>query len=143
MWRVRTEGTGVAHGKDVVFSYMDGERWKEWLKTMYGIKGLESKLAHDGDKDEEAHEEALDDVQIVIADHKVGRHFLWPCIVTLTSLLHCSRTWFIITLIKKDMRSISSRQKTSSKPSKTQPRASHHITTPRHGSNGWHEYAVL
>jgi len=83
-WRVRTGGTGVTHGKDIVFSYMDGERWKEWLKTMYGINGSESKLAHDGDKDEEAHEEALDDVQVVIADHKVGQLCPWARIVTLT-----------------------------------------------------------
>lgn len=26
-----------AGGRDVVFTWMDGERWSSWLKSMYGI----------------------------------------------------------------------------------------------------------
>jgi thioredoxin domain-containing protein 5 len=57
-WRLRSKGTGLANSREIVFTWMDGERWKKWLKSMYGIE-------HDED------EEDLDDVPVVIADHKV------------------------------------------------------------------------
>ncbi|RDB15626.1 Thioredoxin domain-containing protein 5 [Hypsizygus marmoreus] len=56
-WRVRTEGSGLASGREVVFTWMDGEKWKEWMKSMYGI------VQGDGAG-------ALDDVRVVITDHK-------------------------------------------------------------------------
>lgn len=57
-WRLRTQGSGIFSGREVVFAWMDAEKWKDWMKTMYGIK-----VADDiGD---------LEDVKVVIADHKV------------------------------------------------------------------------
>lgn len=60
-WRSRTEGNGMIHGKTgdrpVVFAWMDMERWKDWMKSMYGIKNK-------GSSD-------LDDIDVIIADHKV------------------------------------------------------------------------
>ncbi|KAJ3572597.1 hypothetical protein NP233_g2977 [Leucocoprinus birnbaumii] len=56
-WRSKTGGSGELNGKQVVFTYMDAEKWKDWLKSMYGIK-----KHHD--------EDDLDDIPIVIADHK-------------------------------------------------------------------------
>jgi hypothetical protein len=62
-WR----GTGVAqyvpaHGaRQVVFTWMDHERWASWLKSMYSIKGP---------------------AQVVIADHSVcwsARHIILSC----------------------------------------------------------------
>ncbi|KAF9076692.1 protein disulfide isomerase [Rhodocollybia butyracea] len=62
IWRAATAGTGMLSGKGkseerpVVFAWMDIERWKDWMKSMYGIKNkgfLE-----------------LDDVDVVIADHQ-------------------------------------------------------------------------
>lgn len=58
-WRIRTLGSGITHERDVVFAWMDAERWSDWMKSMYGIsKGGE-------------HHETLDEVRVVIADHKV------------------------------------------------------------------------
>ena len=69
-WRVRTGGTGLVvvdgpgRGREIVFAWMDVERWKEWMKSMYGIKDAGS--VRDGQENE------LEDVQVVIADHSVG-----------------------------------------------------------------------
>jgi hypothetical protein len=55
-WRRSTAARHVpAHGaRQVVFTWMDQERWTSWLKSMYGIK---------------------DPAQVVIVDHSVGpRH---------------------------------------------------------------------
>lgn len=58
-WRIRTSGSGITHERDVVFTWMDAERWSDWMKSMYRIsKGGE-------------HHETLDEVRVVIADHKV------------------------------------------------------------------------
>ncbi|KAF9468758.1 protein disulfide isomerase [Collybia nuda] len=57
-WRIRTSGSGTTHGRDIVFSWMDSERWSDWMKSMYGI----SKDA--------SHDETLDEVHVIIADHK-------------------------------------------------------------------------
>jgi thioredoxin domain-containing protein 5 len=68
-WKVRIGGTGERNGRQVVFTWMNGEKWKDWLKSMYGIKH------HD--------EDDLDDVRVVIADHAVSvflrdiRLFFW------------------------------------------------------------------
>lgn len=56
-WRVRTGGSGEVAGREVVFSWMDAQRWKDWMKSMYGI-------TMDEDEDD------LDDVKVVVADHK-------------------------------------------------------------------------
>ena len=58
-WRMRTSGTGMVNGREVVFTWMDTERWADWMKNMYGIT-----KASDGPED-------LDDVHVIIADHKV------------------------------------------------------------------------
>lgn len=59
-WRERTKGTGLTGGgREVVFSYMDAERWKDWMKSMYGIQALTGQY------------ENLDAVSVVITDHKV------------------------------------------------------------------------
>lgn len=60
-WKVKTGGSGELNGKQVIFTWMDAEKWKDWLKSMYGIKKL-----HD--------EDDLDDVKVVIADHKVSSY---------------------------------------------------------------------
>lgn len=58
-WRVRTHGTGRVNGtgREVIFAWMDVERWKDWMKSMYGITAKSS--------------DELEDVDIVIADHQV------------------------------------------------------------------------
>jgi thioredoxin domain-containing protein 5 len=61
-WRKRTDGSGVVHGREVVFVWMDGGEWAEWLKGMYGISGADA-----GE---------LESVQVVIADHSVCAFFL-------------------------------------------------------------------
>ncbi|KAK7051384.1 hypothetical protein VNI00_004884 [Paramarasmius palmivorus] len=39
-WLRQRQGKGSKEGsrREVVFAYMDAERWKDWLKSMYGIK---------------------------------------------------------------------------------------------------------
>lgn len=64
VWRVRTDGSGVVHGREVVFAYMDHDEWSEWLHSMYRISkpnGEDAKRLDD-----------LDKVQVVIADHSVS-----------------------------------------------------------------------
>ncbi|EDR04936.1 protein disulfide isomerase [Laccaria bicolor S238N-H82] len=66
-WRLRTGGTGVFKGREVVFTWMDAGRWADWMKSMYGVKvsgGQEHEVADD-----------LDNVKIVIADHKRLRYY--------------------------------------------------------------------
>lgn len=60
-WRKRTDGSGVVHGREVVFVWMDGGEWAEWLKGMYGISGADA-----GE---------LESAQVVIADHSVCPFF--------------------------------------------------------------------
>lgn len=57
-WRARTGGSGEVNNREVIFSWMDTQRWKDWMKNMYGIK-------MDEDEDD------LDDVDVVVTDHKV------------------------------------------------------------------------
>jgi len=57
-WKLKTGGSGELNGKQVIFTYMDAEKWEKWLKSMYGIK--------------KHHDDDLADVKVVIADHKVG-----------------------------------------------------------------------
>ncbi|KAG6816905.1 hypothetical protein H0H87_001858 [Tephrocybe sp. NHM501043] len=56
-WRVRTGGSGEVKGREVVWTWMDAERWKDWMKSMYGIVVREN--VHD-----------LEDVSVVLTDHK-------------------------------------------------------------------------
>lgn len=60
-WRIRTSGTGVIHGREVVFTLMDMEKWADWMKSMYGITKATGGSG------------SLDDVPVVISDHKVGQ----------------------------------------------------------------------
>lgn len=62
-WRVRTDGSGVVHGREAVFAWMDGGEWADWMKSMYGVK--DAGAVRDGQENE------LEDVQVVIADHSV------------------------------------------------------------------------
>lgn len=64
-WRSRTNGSGMVHGREVVFAWMDRGRWADWMKSMYGIKETNDG-DHDNDKDE------LEDLKVVIADHSVS-----------------------------------------------------------------------
>ena len=57
-WRVRTEGSGMVNGREVVWTLMDQTRWGQWLKSMYGIK--------------KGSVEGFEDVKVIITDHKVG-----------------------------------------------------------------------
>ncbi|KAJ3544178.1 hypothetical protein NMY22_g2872 [Coprinellus aureogranulatus] len=56
-WRARTGGSGEVNGREVIFAWMDTQRWKDWMKSMYGVK-----------MDED--EEDLDDAKVVVTDHK-------------------------------------------------------------------------
>jgi thioredoxin domain-containing protein 5 len=58
-----------AEGRDVVFTWMDGGRWSDWLKSMYGIV--------DAGKAETP--------SIVVADHAVRRLRPPPSVVELTN----------------------------------------------------------
>lgn len=55
-WKLKTGGSGELNGKQLIFTYMDAEKWEKWLKSMYGIK--------------KHHDDDLADVKVVIADHK-------------------------------------------------------------------------
>ncbi|KAF8624254.1 hypothetical protein AX15_005967 [Amanita polypyramis BW_CC] len=81
MWKSRTDGTGRAkpsggslgkqwvgsgekvktevREREVVFTWMDTERWKSWMSGMYGVESAEGVTE-------------LRDIQVVIADHKVS-----------------------------------------------------------------------
>jgi len=48
-------GTGMTHGREVVFTWMDMDGWAEWLKNMYGITETSG---------------TLEDVPVIISDHK-------------------------------------------------------------------------
>ncbi|KAG6813179.1 hypothetical protein H0H92_013299 [Tricholoma furcatifolium] len=56
-WRAYTKGSGVVNGREVVWTWMDAERWKDWMKSMYGI------VVQDG-------EENLEEVRVVVTDHQ-------------------------------------------------------------------------
>jgi thioredoxin domain-containing protein 5 len=58
-WRIRTSGTGLAHGREVVFAWMDMDKWADWMKSMYGITKTSTGSG------------TLDDVPVIISDHKV------------------------------------------------------------------------
>ncbi|KAJ7723401.1 protein disulfide isomerase [Mycena metata] len=60
-WRVHTGGTGVFAGRAVVFTWMDADKWESWLKSMYGLR--------------KSHGDDIEDVQVVIADHKVLKYY--------------------------------------------------------------------
>ncbi|KAJ2925492.1 hypothetical protein H1R20_g11602, partial [Candolleomyces eurysporus] len=56
-WRARTTGSGEVNNREVIFTWMDAQRWKEWMKSMYGVSVDEDEVN-------------LDDVKVVVADHK-------------------------------------------------------------------------
>ncbi|KAF5387700.1 hypothetical protein D9615_000009 [Tricholomella constricta] len=56
-WRLRTQGSGMVAGREVVFATMDAEKWKDWMKSMYGIVNADA-------------ETELAGVKVVITDHK-------------------------------------------------------------------------
>ncbi|TFK28589.1 protein disulfide isomerase [Coprinopsis marcescibilis] len=56
-WRARNGGSGQLKGQEVIFTWMDAERWKDWMKSMYSIRVDED----EGD---------LDDVKVIVASHK-------------------------------------------------------------------------
>jgi len=62
-WRVRTWENGRVggeeSGREVVFTWMDGEKWADWMKSMYGVK-------------QGAGTGGLEDVVVVVADHQVS-----------------------------------------------------------------------
>jgi len=37
-WGVRTEGSGVAHGRDIVGTVMDKTWWAAWLKSHHRVR---------------------------------------------------------------------------------------------------------
>jgi len=59
IWRMKTEGSGIVHGREVVFTWMDVDAWGKWMKSMYGIQS----------NDDNHHHQDLEDVKIIIADH--------------------------------------------------------------------------
>ena len=63
-WRLRTDGSGIVHGCEVVFTWMNTDSWGTWMKAMYGIQSNDD----DGHYD---HHRDLEDVKVIIADHSV------------------------------------------------------------------------
>ncbi|KAF9268413.1 hypothetical protein L218DRAFT_954776 [Marasmius fiardii PR-910] len=59
-WRKETGGKGIASGtrgkRPVVFAYMNAEKWKDWMKSMYGVKPKKTL--------------ELSELDVVIADHQ-------------------------------------------------------------------------
>lgn len=55
-WRKRGDSEKMIGERNVVFTWMDGQRWAKWLKSMYGVKEVGG---------------------VIIADHGV-RFFLSP-----------------------------------------------------------------
>jgi len=68
-WRARTGGSGEVNHREVIFTWMDTQRWKDWMKRMYGIK-----------MDEEQAD--LDAVDVVVVDHQVSRYLRHVVCVT-------------------------------------------------------------
>jgi len=69
-WRIRTSGTGKVHGREVVFTWMDMDKWADWMKSMYGITKTSGAS---GD---------LDSVPVIISDHKVSRILFYLLLTT-------------------------------------------------------------
>jgi hypothetical protein len=72
VWKEKTGGTGLVGGgkgkgpgREVIWAWMDGERWGDWMKSMYGL-GI-----GEGDRD-------LASVKVVIASHKVRLRLSLP-----------------------------------------------------------------
>jgi thioredoxin domain-containing protein 5 len=84
-WRVRTNGSGVVHGREVVFTWMDRGRWADWMKSMYGIKEKKDEVK-DGEHDD--NEKNLEDLKVVIADHSVSSSPFFHVISTALLKVH-------------------------------------------------------
>ena len=67
-WRLRTDGSGIVHGREVVFTWMNTDSWGTWMK--------------DGHYD---HYRDLEDVKVIIADHSVC-YFLFFFVFLLITL---------------------------------------------------------
>lgn len=59
-WKLRN-GVSNHGGRDVVFTWMDGDKWSKWLGSMYSLK------TGSGD----------DNTPVVIADHSVGPYIVF------------------------------------------------------------------
>ena len=68
-WRIRTQGSGLTNMREIVFASMDADKWKDWLKSMYGIQQVPGQ--HDG----------LEAVKAVIADHKVPFMLIYHIVI--------------------------------------------------------------
>ena len=105
-WRVRTEGSGIVNGREVVWALMDKTRWGQWLKSMYGIQ-------------KDVVDVGFEDVKVIVADHDVrffDGHFFWK----LMSML--CRNLFITIRIEQEVRLKSCPPQVFSPLSKTLPR---------------------
>ena len=58
-WRARTGGSGEVGNREIIFAWMDTQRWKDWMKSMYGIEMDEN-------------EEDIEDAKVAVTDHKVN-----------------------------------------------------------------------
>lgn len=58
-WRARTGGSGEVGNREIIFAWMDTQRWKDWMKSMYGIQMDDN-------------EEDIDEAKVAVTDHKVG-----------------------------------------------------------------------
>ena len=63
-WRVRTEGSGIVNGREVVWALMDKTKWGQWLKSMYGIQ-------------KDVAETGFEDVKVIVTDHNVSLLYFW------------------------------------------------------------------
>jgi hypothetical protein len=109
-WRVRTEGSGIVNGREVVWALMDKTRWGQWLKSMYGIQ-------------KDVVEGGFEDVKVIVADHSVsfffffGREFFLEKLMSMTC-----RDLFITIRIEQEVRLKSCPPQVFSPLSKTLPR---------------------
>ena len=55
-WRHFLEGNGLGTERDVVFTWMDADRWASWMKSMYSVR-------------------TVDLPAVIIADHQVRNLF--------------------------------------------------------------------
>lgn len=116
-WRARTQGSGEFDGRDVVFTWMDSQRWGEWLKNMYGISKADA--------------EDLEHVPVVIADHKVSDCLLFSMLL----LKIVFRNWSITTPTTAAHESSSRHRIVSLLPSRTPLRINSTTSTQKPFSN--------
>jgi hypothetical protein len=105
-WRVRTEGSGIVNGREVVWALMDKTRWGQWLKSMYGIQ-------------KDLVEGGFEDVMVIVTDHSVS--FICGGLLWMKLMSMSCRNLFITIRIEQAVRLKSCPPQDFSPLSKTLP----------------------